>query len=129
MHPPGGRTNMVTTRRGTSRRERGRILVSPESLVSACRKALLLALRTHLIMAFEFTIRSNPAGRLFRFRMADSGSLQWSGLAALVGVVCALEPDDTFTLYWACLQEVIPPSCAGFCFVRGAASKLFALSS
>ena len=61
--------------------------MGPQSPVSACRKALLPGLSTNLVVACEFTVHSeylaqaNPAGRLFRFRLADQGTL---ALAAVI---------------------------------------------
>ena len=88
MYPPGEPTNIVVSRTRTSRRELDWILVGPQSPVSACRKALLLGLGTHLVVACEFTVRSeylaqaNPAGRLFRFRLADQGTLAVAAVVA-----------------------------------------------
>ena len=57
MYPPGEPKNIAVPRTRTSRRELDWILVGPQSPVSACRKALLARLSTHLVVACEFTVR------------------------------------------------------------------------
>ena len=110
-----------------------------QSPVSACRKALLPRPGAHLLVACEFTLRSeylaqaNPAARLFRFRLAGQNNLAVATAIASVAFSwvwgARRGSDGALALYQACRCDVVPSSSSGHRLAAEEAAKQFEGSS
>jgi hypothetical protein len=119
-YPPGDATNHVHSRRGTSARELDWVLIGPNTPCTACHKALLPGLSTHVTLQVDLVIptarisAADPSGRQFRYRSALPVDLE--AAAAIVSLLLywaaagKLDPDAAVRLCWDGLRGHIPTS-------------------